>query len=133
MDRTRYPTDLTNQQWELLEPLVAPAKPGGCPRTRDVREVINAILYVVRSGCSWRMLPHDFPPWSTVYDYYRKFRCDGTWQRIYESLYKKARIKAGRNPCPSAAIIDSQSVKTASKGGSAAMMQVRRYQAVNAI
>lgn len=133
MDRTRYPTDLTDEQWKLLEPLIPPAKPGGRPRTLDMRDVINGILYVVRSGCSWRMLPHDFPPWSTVYDYFRKFRGDGTWQRIYESLYKKARLKAGRDPCPSAAIIDSQSVKTASKGGIKAMMQARIYRVVSGI
>jgi len=133
MDNKNYPSDLTNEQWKLIEPLLPPAKFGGRPRNTDLRQVINAILYLVRTGCSWRMLPHDFPPWPTVHDYYRKYRYDGTWTQIHNVLHKQVRIQAGREPSPSAAIIDSQSVKTASKGGIEAMMQAREYQVENAI
>jgi len=117
MDNKNYPSDLTNEQWKLIEPLLPHAKTGGRPRSTDLRQVINGILYLVRTGCSWRMLPRDFPPWPTVHDYYRKYRHDGTWNQIHEVLYEQVRIHVGREPCPSAAIIDSQSVKTASKGG----------------
>jgi len=117
MDRKTYPSDLTDEQWKFIEPLLPPAKPGGRPQTTDLREVINAILYLVRAGCSWRMLPHDFPPWPTVHDYYWKYLRDGIWNQIHEMLHKRVRVQVGRQPCPSAAIIDSQSVKTASKGG----------------
>ena len=126
MDRKTYPSDLTDEQWKLIEPLLPPAKPGGRPQTTDLREVINAILYLVRAGCSWRMLPHDFPPWPTVHDYYRKYRRDGIWNQIHETLHKRVRVQVGRQPCPSAAIIDSQSVKTASKGGIKATTLARR-------
>ena len=126
MDSKTYPSDLTDEQWQLLEPLLPLAKPGGRPRTTNVRKVVNGILYLVRSGCSWRLLPHDFPPWSTVYDYYRRFRSDGTWQKIHDSLHERVRLEAGRQASPSAAIIDSQTVKTASKGGIAVMTLVRK-------
>ena len=126
MDKSNYPSDLTDEQWKLIEPLLPPAKPGGRPRTTDLRQVINGILYLVRTGCSWRMLPHDFPPWPTVHDYYWKYRRDRIWNQIHETLHKRVRVQAGRQASPSAAIIDSQSVKTASKGGTEATMLVRK-------
>jgi putative transposase len=126
MRRAHYPSDLTDQQWAILEPLVPPAKPGGHPRTTDMREVINAILYLDRTGGQWRALPHDFPPWSTVWTYFRTWRNDGTWLRIHTTLRERTRLKQGRELTPSAAIIDSQSVKTSQKGGSAATTGARR-------
>jgi putative transposase len=133
MDNKNYPSDLTDGQWKLIEPLVPPAKTGGRPRSTDLRQVIDGILYLVRTGCSWRMLPHDFPPWPTVHDYYWKYRRDGTWDQIHDVLHRYVRVQAGRQPSPSAAIIDSQSVKTASKGGIEVMTRARRYRAGNVI
>ena len=121
-----YQSSLTDQEWAILSPLIPPAKPGGRPRTVDMRAVLNALLYVDRTGCQWRALPHDFPPWSTVWTYFRTWRNDGTWKRLHTALREQVRVSVGREPTPSAAIIDSQSVKTSQKGGSAAMTAGRK-------
>jgi putative transposase len=117
--RESYPSDLTNDQWSFLEPVLPPERTNGLgrPREVDLREVINAILYLVRSGCQWDMLPHDLPPKSTVYEYFARWRDDGTWQRIMDALREQARTAAGREATPSAASVDSQSVKTTNTGG----------------
>jgi len=112
MSRQPYPTDLTDQQWQLIASLIPAAKVGGRPRTVDVREILNAIFYILVSGCAWRLLPHDFPSWSTVYYYFRCWRIVGLWQQMNQILRQKVRFSRGREPTPSAAIVDSQSVKT---------------------
>ena len=133
MNRTSYSSDINDDQWKVIEPLIPPAKPGGRPRSVDMREILNAIFYVVRSGCAWRLIPHDLPIWSTVYDYFRQFRKTGVWQNIHVALRAQLRRRQGREESPSAAIIDSQSVKTTEKGGFADMMQARKSTAESAI
>lgn len=117
MARKRYPTDLTDPQWKRIAPLIPKAKPGGRPRSVDMREVLNAIFYVTRAGCPWRMLPHDFPPWGTVWFYFRQWRADGTWERINARLREQVRRQAGRRSEPRIAVLDSQSVRTSDRGG----------------
>jgi len=104
--RQRYPTDLTDAQWALLAPLIPPGRPGGRPRSADMRAVVDAILYAVRNGCTWRALPHDYPPWKTVYHSARSWRLAGTWECIHDALSTRVRMADGRNPIPSAAILD---------------------------
>ncbi|NEO84734.1 MAG: IS5 family transposase [Spirulina sp. SIO3F2] len=113
MTQPAYDTDLTDDQWRQLEPLLPEAKPGGRPRTTNLREVVNGIFYLLRTGCAWRLLPHDLPKWQTVYSYFQAWEADGTWERLNRVLREQVRRQAGRKRLPSAACIDSQSVKTA--------------------
>ncbi len=126
MPRRAYPSDLSDAEWVVLEPLVPTAKAGGRPPVHDRREIVDAILYVLRTGCQWRHLPHDLPPWGTVWWYFRRWRDDGTWEAINTALRERVRVRRGRHPTPSAAIRDSQSAKTTEKGGRAATMPARR-------
>jgi putative transposase len=116
-ERKAYPSDLNDAAWKILEPLIPPAKRGGRGREVDMREVLNGIFYVLKSGCQWEMLPHDFPAKGTVYDYFNKWRKDGTWKRMNDALREQLRQKMGRSVSPSAGSIASQSVKTTEKGG----------------
>jgi putative transposase len=116
METRRYDTDLTDEQFALIELLLPRPKRTGRPPA-DLREVVNAILYLVRAGCQWRLLPKDFPPWSTVDTWFRRWRTDGTWERVNEALRRQVRRRAGRHPSPRASAVDSHSVKTAGQGG----------------
>jgi transposase len=126
----RYPSDLTDAEWALVAPFIPPAKRGGRQRTVDVRAVLNGIFYVLATGCQWRALPKDLPPKSTVHDYLSLWTWDGTLRRLHHALFVQAREQAGKEASPTAAIIDSQSVKSAEKGGRAsirrATMRARR-------
>jgi putative transposase len=126
MARRTYPTDLTDAQWAILEPYVPPPKPGGRPPNHPRRELVNGMLYILRSGGAWRLLPHEFPPWQTGYHSFRLWRDDGSWERINATLRERVRVRAGRDPQPRGAILDSQSAKTTAKGGLAATTAARR-------
>jgi len=136
-DGLRYPSDLTDAEWALVEPLIPAAKRGGRRREVDVREVLNGLLYVLSTGCQWRAVPKDLPPKSTLFSYFDLWNWDGTLGRIHQELYVKCREAMGREASPTAAIIDSQSVKSAEKGGltwtRAGMMRGKRSRARSAI
>ncbi len=124
--RKPYPSDLTDAQWRVIRPLLPPAKFGGRPRKTEACEILNGVFYVLKSGCDWRMLPHDFPPYQTVYEYFSAWKKDGTWKKVHDVLRNKVRLKAGKHKQPTAGILDSQSVKTTKKGGFVAMMLAKR-------
>ena len=131
--KKRYPSDLSNDEWEVIKPLIPPAKRGGRKRTTDIREVVNAIFYIERSGCQWRMIPNDFPPRSTIGEYFYQWRNEGTTKKIHDTLRDKVREQAGKETQPTAAIIDSQSVKTVEKGGFADLMLAKELKAESAM
>lgn len=132
-----YASDLTDPEWAVLAPLFPDPgydKPkNGRPREWSYRLILDAIFYISKTGCQWRMLPCDFPPWATVYTYFRNWKLDGTWKKVHDTLRDYVRIQAGKDPQPTAASIDSQSVKTSVKGGGEAMTEVRKLKAGNAI
>jgi transposase len=135
-DNLRYPSDLTDAEWAQVEPLLPPARPGGNKRTVVLRQIVDGIMYVLGTGCQWRAVPKDLPPRSTLYDYLQRWTHDGTLERMHHTLYVKCREKAGRSASPTAAVIDSQSVKGAEKGGARstrrATMQARKSKARSA-
>jgi transposase len=118
-DHLRYPSDLTDEEWAVVAPLIPPPRPGGGKRRTDMRAVVNGLMYILSTGCQWRYLPKDFPPRSTVYNYFVWWQCDRVLDRIHHALYVECRERAEREASPTAAIIDSQSVKSAEKGGPA--------------
>jgi transposase len=130
-----YPSDLKDVQWAQLEPLLKPPRgqrhAGGRPRKYELRRVVDALLYVVKTGCQWRQMPANFPPWQSVHQQFRAWRDDGTWERIGKTLREQGRKAQGRNATPSVAIIDSQSAKTALKGGGGVTTQAKKSRAAS--
>jgi putative transposase len=131
--RAAYPSDLSDAEWDILKPLIPAARQDVRPRKYEMREIINGVRYLQRSGCAWRMLPHDFPPYRAVFYYFRQWRKDGTWERIHDALYRQLRLQIGRQAEASAGSVDSQSVKTTEKGGSRAMTGLSISRDANAI
>ena len=135
--KLRYPSDLTDDEWALTEPLIPPAKRGGRRRTVIMRQIVNGLMYVLSTGCQWRAIPKDLPPKSTIYEYFELWTYDRTLDRIHHALYEQCREQEQREASPTAGIIDSQSVKSAEKGGPAsirrAMMQAKRSRARSGI
>jgi putative transposase len=117
MESTRYPTDLSDDEWHCISPHLPEHACRGRPRLHGLRAILDAVFYVLKSGCPWRMLPREFPPWKTVYDWFRRWCIDGTWERLNAELRERLRCRLGRDPNPSAAIVDSQSVRTTGVGG----------------
>src|SRR5918998_423636 len=117
MIRRAYQTDLSDAEWALIEPHLPTPRTPGRPRVHPLRDILNANFYVVRSGCAWRLVPHEFPPWKTVYHYFRLWRLDGTWERMHAALHQRVQVRMKRNPQPSAGVVDSQSIKTTGEGG----------------
>jgi transposase len=134
--KLRYPSDLTDDEWALIAPLIPPAKPGGLHRKHNDRDLINGLMYVLSTGCQWRYVPKDLPPRSTLHDYLGRWNYDGTLMKVHHELYVACREKAGREASPTAGVIDSQSVKSAEKGGRAStrmgMMQAKKSRARSA-
>jgi putative transposase len=127
-----YASNVTDKQWQIIEPLIT--YQGHCrPRKYNLREILNGIFYALRSGCQWRMLPRDFPPWKSVYDHYYRWRLNGTWDRVHDILRDKVRVKAGKSATPTVAIVDSRSVKSAQKGGLEVMTEARKSKVVSTI
>ena len=135
--RPAYPSDVSDSEWSILEPVLPKPKcgtaRGGRPQEYPTREIVNGVRYVLRTGAAWRQMPHDLPPWDTVYGYFRRWQNDGTWQRVHDQLRGDVRASDGRERMPSAAIIDSQSVKTTSRGAAAVTMRARKYRVESAI